>query len=149
MSEDWAFTVKYHFRGTTDDIARANYKILIDHWRSIKGVIVDKVVYEDQDKHGQRTLLHMHGKISISRGLYRKKLMMNGFHIKLVPYRDSGWEDYMNKLTLKGDKKLFKVHLDQSKGEKNSLANSSSPVPTSPVSPRLVVPKRSLFTDNI
>lgn len=96
MAETWAFTIKYNPNCVTEDQLREKYSDIIKHWLKNK-VQIEMYRLEDMDKKGQRTKLHVHGKCIISKGIYRKKLQLPNYHIKLVLWRDSGWEQYTAK----------------------------------------------------
>lgn len=97
-SDKWAFTVKWNSpKGMTHDELTAKLDELVEHWK-VKGVELLERIDEDRDKRGELTPLHMHGVISVKRGLYRKKLCLPGFHVKLVSlYLPSRWSRYCNK----------------------------------------------------
>lgn len=96
MAEKWAFTIKYNPNGLTSDELRVKYDEIISFWRKNKVNIIE-MRSEDQDKKGRQTKLHIHGTCEISRGVYRKKLQIKDYHIKLVQWSDKGWTDYINK----------------------------------------------------
>lgn len=54
-------------------------------------------------------IIHFHGIISLSPKLYRKKLMLHNFHLKLTRiYNRTGWENYIRKDIFKLPFNLFK-----------------------------------------
>lgn len=96
MAEKWAFTIKYNPNGLTSEELRVKYDEIISFWRKNKVNIIE-MRSEDQDKRGRQTKLHIHGTCEILRGVYRKKLQIKDYHIKLVQWSDKGWTDYINK----------------------------------------------------
>lgn len=93
MGDEWAFTVKY-VKGTEDKDLQFEYETLFNFWKK-NGVNI----LESQSHHGgENGRLHYHGIIMVKRGLYRKKLVKPGYHVKLTPIVDrAGWVAYMNK----------------------------------------------------
>lgn len=136
MSEQWAFTIKCNKNCMTDDELRTAYQLVMQKWKD-HGVFIDKYIYEDETKHGERTKLHVHGICTIKRGLYRKKLMVKGFGMKLVPFTSAGWEDYMVK--------HLKIKLVAQKKNGENDESFSELVPSRPVSPQLTPPTHRLF----
>lgn len=96
MAEKWAFTIKYNPNGLTSEELRVKYDEIILFWKKNKVNIIE-LRSEDQDKKGHPTKLHLHGTCEITRGVYRKKLLLKDYHIKLVQWSDKGWTDYINK----------------------------------------------------
>lgn len=96
--EKWAFTIKYNPNGLTSDEYKVKIEELLKQWQKNKVEVISRV-YEDQDKMGHQTKIHMHGIISMKRGIYRKKLQKDGYHIKLVAYKDGDirWDKYIVK----------------------------------------------------
>lgn len=96
MTEKWAFTIKYNPNNLTEDEYKQKIQELLSHWKKQKINILEQRD-ENQTKKGEPTKYHMHGTIEIKRGVYRKKLMLPNYHIKLVAWTDAGWTDYINK----------------------------------------------------
>lgn len=98
--EIFSFTAKINVNMNID-IAPSDYDNLFSLWVKM-GCIIETKVFED-DTRGK---CHVHGIISIPKGMLRKKLMLNGIHIKMEPiYDKSGWLEYIRK-TVK-PQKLF------------------------------------------
>lgn len=131
--EYYAFTIKYN-PTVDDDELRYQMNELITFWKK-NGVQVHSFIYEDKDKRGQPTKLHAHGTISIKRGLYRRKLMLPRFHVKLVSWHSNNWEEYCKKNLVVN---LFDIPVQK-----------CSEVPSRCESPHLEAPKRSLFSKSI
>lgn len=75
------------------NVKPSDYDTLFSLWVKM-GCIIQTKVYED-DNSGR---CHVHGIIEIPKGLFRKKIMMNGVHIKMDPiYDKSGWLEYIRK----------------------------------------------------
>lgn len=141
--EYWAFTVKYNKNDLTDDEYRYQYDQILHHW-SKNGVVIENVTYEDLTKSKERTKLHLHGRCGIKRGLYRKKLMMKDFHIKLVAWRTTGWTDYCNK------NKIVAKMFDNISVPDKVAERSVAPCPelgglTDEDGQPIVIPRRRLF----
>lgn len=97
MTEKWAFTIKYNPEDCTEDQLYEKYKTIMKHWSKQKGMTVLEYRHEDRDKKGQPTKLHLHGTIEIPKALYRKRLMLPNYHIKLVHWTSGDWTNYINK----------------------------------------------------
>lgn len=88
-NECFAFTVK-KLGGNTAKLE--DYVPVVCHLRDFG--FLKHIEYE-YDSHGK---LHIHGIIMLRRGFYRKKLCVQGFHMKLeLIYDEKGWEDYIIK----------------------------------------------------
>jgi hypothetical protein len=86
----WSFTIKA--LGPMEKATIELYAKLVDKWRYY-GHIKDYSF--EQDSRGK---LHMHGIIMLKRHFHRKRLMHEGFHIKLVEiYDETGWINYIHK----------------------------------------------------
>lgn len=96
MSERWAFTIKYNPNNLTESEYKTKLEQLMNHWKK-NGVNILEYKYEDQTKKALQTKIHIHGTCDIRRGIYRKKLMLPNYHIKLVEWRDMGWNKYITK----------------------------------------------------
>lgn len=136
--EKWAFTIKYNPNGLTEDEYKAKIQYLVDKWKD-NGVEVIKFLYEDQDKKGHRTKIHAHGLIAIKRGLYRRKLMIDDYHVKLVAYYSKNWDDYCTKNQI-NQKLLIKVHDKREEATNEEEPDDDNQIP---------IPQRSLFSQNI
>lgn len=83
----YAFTVKDNRRETTD------YSSFFDRLSKFDVEIDCK--YKELDSKGK---VHYHGIVLIPKGMYRKKLMMPGLHLKLEElYNREGWMKYITK----------------------------------------------------
>lgn len=88
-NECYAFTVK-KLGGIAAKIEE--YVPVICHMRDFG--LIKHIEYEYDSK----SKLHIHGIIVLRRGFYRKKLCVQGFHMKLeLIYDDNGWETYITK----------------------------------------------------
>lgn len=88
--ESYAFTIKRVKSPTT--VTEQSYAEIIDLWRKM-GYI--KYLESEKDSKG---VLHLHGVILLRRGFYRKKLCLEGFHVKLdLIYDETGWIRYIQK----------------------------------------------------
>lgn len=103
--ESWAFTVVYNDNTLTHDEYEQKYDEIMKFWQK-NGVKITTFTYEDQTKDHKPTKLHIHGQCEIGRGVYRKKLMMDGYHIKLKAWYSKGWTEYSKKNVVKVN--LFK-----------------------------------------
>lgn len=79
----------------TGGLKRADYEPFFDkikaHEQNVQLICINK-------EYGKTDTLHYHGIISITKGFFRKRLKVNGFHIKLVEIFDiKGWHSYMTK----------------------------------------------------
>lgn len=98
MTEYWALTLKYNKNDLTSTELEVFYEQYKQKLLHIKDVEIVSWVKEDQDRKGRPTKLHIHGTLSIKRGVYRKKLLEPGFHIKLKAITDiSTWNRYTKK----------------------------------------------------
>lgn len=98
MSELWAFSAVWNENDLTDDEYVTHYERLLTHFQLLKDVRTVDVLYEKKKKDGSPTKMHIHGVLEIKRGVYRKKLMMPKFHVKLVAIDNvAGWKNYMRK----------------------------------------------------
>jgi len=89
INTPWAFTVKKLGLG---EVLVTDYISVMDVFR--KFGYVDCHHYE-RDSLGK---LHIHGIVLLRKGFLRKRLCVNGFHLKLVEiYNRAGWELYINK----------------------------------------------------
>lgn len=146
--ETWAFTIKYNPNGLTEDEYMQKYTEIMSHWEK-QGVLIEHLVHESTDKKGIRTKLHLHGRCKIKRGVYRKKLILKDYHIKLEGWRDAGWTEYCNKNKIKmhiGQRSPNQVHVREGKARMSALGDSS---PSYSDCDNQVIPKRSLFRSNI
>lgn len=98
MTEYWALTLKYNPNDLTTDELSKVYDRYKDKLARTKGVEVISWVEEDVDKKGHRTKKHVHGTLAIKRGVYRKKLQVDNYHVKLVAITDiTTWNCYTKK----------------------------------------------------
>lgn len=78
---------------------RDSYTPLLQHIDTFKKdeVHLHKFVYEENKVSG----IHLHGLMSIGRNIYRKKLCIKGFHVKMDKLNTKDdkfhWEHYMDK----------------------------------------------------
>lgn len=87
------FAVTVQWVGKTEP-CEEDYKKIFAHWEKNKVHIVE-MVSEIGDESKK---LHYHGLLEISRGVYRKKLHLKNFHVKLESiYNREGWQRYINK----------------------------------------------------
>ena len=83
----YGYTVKDNRPETTD------YQSFFDRCEKFGVKITHK--YPEYDSKGK---LHIHGIMQIPKGFYRKKICMDGLHIKLVEiYDEAGWKRYITK----------------------------------------------------
>lgn len=141
MSEKWAVTIKYNPNDMTSSEMKTAYELFKSKWEAVKGLTILHWIYEEQDKKGRHCKLHVHGVISISRGLYRKKLQEKNFHIKMVTYTSNGWDTYM--------KKNIKLKLFEPTEVTTTLIPTRSMSPNLSDQDNIEIPKRSLFLKNI
>lgn len=88
--EAWAFTVKKLRSPSLAD--EAHYTKVLLHLSKFGFV---KTCRSERDPKG---VLHIHGIIMLRKGMLRKKLVVQGFHMKLeLIYDEHGWEDYIMK----------------------------------------------------
>lgn len=96
--ELWALTLKYNPNDLTSDELHKCYDRYKDKLARTKGVEIKAWVEEDEDKKGRPTKLHVHGTLSIKRGVYRKKLQEENYHVKLKAVTEEiPWGRYMYK----------------------------------------------------
>lgn len=130
--ETWAFTIIYNKNDLTEDEYRQKYDEILRHWDKYN-VLIEHIVYEDKKKNGDRTKLHVHGRCCIKRGVFRKKLLLDGFHIKLESWRSAGWTEYCDKN--KAVLKMFKNIEVPNKVSESLDEDGQKPI----------IPKRKLF----
>lgn len=97
MGEKWAMTLKYNPNDLTSDELKTKYEIFRAHLMGKKDITIEKFIYEDLDRKGRPTKLHVHGILTIKRGVYRKLLEKDNYHLKLKTYDNRGWNHYINK----------------------------------------------------
>ena len=87
--QDYAFTLKYNRK--TEDI-NFIYNTLFEMWKE-RGVVI-----KFNEVHENTKVKHYHGLISVKRNYYLKRLMLDGFHLKLEAiYNEDGWYNYCKK----------------------------------------------------
>lgn len=90
--QSWAFTCK---KLGTIEPTREDYTVVVDRFLNY-GFISNLV--EEKDPSGR---LHIHGTIQLRKGFLRKRLIVKGFHLKLVEIFDQkGWDAYCSKDTV-------------------------------------------------
>lgn len=116
----FAYTVKK--LGTTE-VASADYDPFFDKLNSYSIKVEYKV--PEADSKGK---LHYHGIIYLKKGFFRKRIMVKGFHVKLVElYNRDGWIKYISKDL-----------------EFTSLEQMAEEMETNPPSPNIML-KKKLF----
>lgn len=88
----YAYTIKRNCR-RNDPNTKEHYVPFFDRLKKLNIGIEYKVL--EKDKRGR---LHYHGILYLKKGFYRKRLMMDGLHLKLKEiYDKSGWVKYIHK----------------------------------------------------
>ncbi len=86
----FAYTVKAL---GANDVTTGHYHPFFDRLNKLSIEVEYKV--SERDKLGK---VHYHGIMYLPKGFYRKRLMINGFHIKLREITDkAGWITYIHK----------------------------------------------------
>lgn len=133
--ENWAFTIKYNPNDCTAMELADKYKIILKHWMKQKSLTIINYRYEEVDKQGNPTKLHLHGTVEIPKVIYRKKLMLPNYHVKLVHGNSGQWQDYINK--------NVKVKMFKNESSTQVLKPDGGPPPNN--SPEIPRPTRPLF----
>lgn len=144
--EEYAFTVVY-LKTVTDIELGLRYQEIFDKWQKFGVDIKDKVVeYGDELKK-----MHYHGVIGIKRGLYRKKLMMANYSIKLEAiYNKEGWQRYISKCKKIQQRNMFKVNIEAPTKSFYEVKDATElpvdrPQRTRSPSPEVLTPTYNLF----
>lgn len=86
-------TVAYGFTVKDNRVDTTDYRSFFERCEKMGCPITHK--YSELDSKGK---LHYHGIINIPKGFYRKRLMVDGLHLKLVELFDhEGWLKYCQK----------------------------------------------------
>lgn len=89
----YAVTIR---RNDKQDATETDYIPMLDHLIK-SGVVIHELVYEN-DSGKTYAGMHVHGVLYIKKHFYRKRLMKDGFHIKMEEiYSWEGWQKYINK----------------------------------------------------
>lgn len=111
--QDYAFTVKYN--KPTDEY-KTVYDDLFGKWQK-RGVTL-----KYKEMHTDAKIWHYHGLITLPRDFYLKRLMKDGFHLKLnLVYDVTGWIDYCRKNHVNILPNLFKTSSQTLPGEVSTM----------------------------
>lgn len=115
MSEDWAFTIKFHSK---PDAKPSDYfDVVFKVWQSYGCQIVSHVFEPDS-----KGVCHSHGIVSIPKGFYRKRMKIEGVHVFVREITDrKGWIAYMNKTKRLKPNSAFGTRPSASEGGSNEL----------------------------